>query len=144
MSNAQNILIGILFEVVVFKMIDRIKRNKEAYPLQKEVSAIEREFYLHYLATGEYPKDRDFLSQYSRNIIAAYPDRFRWDDEGVYLHFKPIVPYTFAPVTIGKPGEMFEHNSKVFWAHAPWYEGFRDHYEASPEEMRNAGVTIDP
>lgn len=144
MSKAQNIINGILFAAVVFLLVDRLKGNKEAYPLQNEVAAIEREFYLHYLAAGEYPKNRDFLTQYSRNIISAYPDRFRWDDQGIFLHFKPSVPYTYAPSTIGKPGETFEHNSKVFRAHAPWCEGFKDHYEASQEEMMSAGVSIDP
>lgn len=144
MHPAHTAIIAILSAIVGFLLSDRFKGNKEAYPLENEVWAIQREFHLYYLATGEYPKDREFLSQHSKHMIAAYPERFRWDETDVFLHFKPLVPDKFAPSTIGKPGYAFEHNSKVLWAHGNWHHGRRDDYQASDEELRSAGVSLAP
>jgi hypothetical protein len=137
MSKIQSAFITILFAAVAFLLTDRFSSNKEAYPLENEVAAIENEFYLYYLANKSYPKDKSFLSKQATNIIAAYPDRFRWDDKLVFLHFTPRKTAKFAPTTIGNPSDLFDYNSKVYLAHASWNKGFRDHYEATKEELPN-------
>ena len=106
------------------------------------MDSIAGEFYLFYLANGSYPKDRDFLSLQSRNIIAAYPEQFQWDSEKIFLHFKSTIPTAFAPARIGEPGETFVHNSKVYKAHGAWTEGYRADYEASEEELTKAGISF--
>ena len=142
MPKIQSVINAILFAGIGALLTIKFNTNKERYALQNEVAAIEREFYLHYLATGQYPKERNFLSQQAGQIIAAYPENFRWDNHSAFLHFTPSPQNVFAPSTIGQPGDVFEHNAKVFKAHAPWSQGFKDHYEASEEEMRQAGVSI--
>jgi len=132
MMKYQLILNSILIAAVTFLLVDRfLPDQKEAYPLESEVQLIRKEFYLHYLATGSYPTERSFLSNYASNIIAAYPDQFRWDDNGVFLKFTPRFPVKFAPDTIGMPGDAFEHNCKVYWEHGNWSKGWRKDYTAS-------------
>jgi len=138
----QSVINCILIAAVTLLLVDRFSSNVEEHPLESEVQLIQKEFYLHYLATGSYPKERSFLSKHSSNIIAAYPDQFRWDEKDVFLHFTPKIPVKFALSTIGMPGETFEHNCKVYLAHAKWSKGFREDYDASEEELKKAGVAV--
>ncbi|QQL43967.1 hypothetical protein [Sulfuriroseicoccus oceanibius] len=140
MDKLQNFINVVLVGVVTFLLVDRFTDQREDYPLQNEVAAVEREFYLHYLARGEYPQSRAFLSPVAAKLVAAYPENFRWDEDGVFLHFTPRVEAEFVPSTIGKPGETFEHNCQVFKAHAAWCDGFRSDYEATPDELSAEGV----
>ena len=120
---------------VTFLIVDKLRPNRESYPLENEVEAITKEFYLYYLANNKYPTNRDFLSPKSQQIVKVYAENFKWSEKGVFLHFSPRIQARFAPSTIGKPGDTFEYNAKVYKAHADWYAGVKSPYEAHGDEL---------
>jgi hypothetical protein len=132
----------IVAAILVFLLADKFSSNKEEYPLENEVQEITEEFFLYYLANKTYPTSRNFLSKRTLNLIRAYPENFRWDENGMFLHFTPRASANLKSITIGEPGNNFKHNAKVYSVHAIWSEGFKDHYFASPEELDKAGVKL--
>ena len=135
MKNTHFVIPFLLGLAVTLLLADKLRSNKEAYPLENEVQVITKEFYLYYLAYNEYPINRDFLSPKSQQIVKVYAENFKWSEKGVFLHFSPRNQADFAPSSIGEPGDTFEHNAKVYKAHANWYDGFKSSYEAREDEL---------
>lgn len=136
-----SLLAFVLSAFVVYFVVNKLKSNREPYPLYNEVQAIEREFFLYYAAHGKFPENKNFLSPVSQNIILAYPDQFTWDKDKVFLHFKDS---SFGiSKNIGEPDFVFEHNAKVWKVHGIWVDGGKEHYEASEEELKKGGVSLD-